>query len=99
MAYKLNGKFVSKEKYEAAQAAEKREAPVSEETVAVEEAKTRKPRTVDPVTAATARVRKAKKALEAAKKVHAKVAALPDLDAAQAEYDSATDALESALYG
>jgi hypothetical protein len=93
MAYKLNGKFVSKEKYEAAQAAEKRETPVSDETTTTE----RKPRTVDPVTSATARVRKAKRELDRVTKLHAKRAALPNLDDAQAEYDQAVEQLQGAL--
>lgn len=92
MAYKLNGKFVSREKYEAAQVAEKKEVePVSEETT------TRKPRTVDPITSATARVRKAKRELDRVTKLWAKRTALPSLEDAQAEYDSARTALEDAL--
>jgi hypothetical protein len=97
MPYKLNGKFVSKEKYDAAMAAESEKVNVSDENTT--EAPARKTRTVDPVTSATARVRKAKRALEVAKRAHARVKALPDLDAAQAEYDDATSELERALYG
>jgi hypothetical protein len=97
MAYKLNGKFVSKEKWEAAQLAGAREKnevePVSEET----ETKTRKPRTVDPITSATARVRKAKRELDRVTKLWEKRTALPSLDDAQAEYDAATAELQNAL--
>lgn len=63
------------------------------------EVKTRKPRTVDPVTAATARVRKAKRALDVAEKAHAKVKALPDLEGAREEYADARNALTEALDG
>lgn len=92
MAYKLNGKFVSKEKYEAAQVAEKHEeTPVSEEVTP------RKPRTVDPITSATARVRKAKRELDRVEKLHSKRAELPDLDVARDEYNEAVNELQDAL--
>lgn len=90
MPYRLNNKFVSKEKYEAAMAAEKKETPVSEQTE-------KKTRTVDPITSATARVRKAKRELDRVTKIHAKRAELPSLDDAQAEYDEATRELQDAL--
>lgn len=89
---RLNGKFVSKEKYEAAQVAEKHE----ENTVS-EETTTRKPRTVDPITSATARVRKAKKELDRVAAKWAKREELPSLDEAQAEYDNAVSELQGAL--
>lgn len=92
MSPRLNGKFVSQEKYEAAMSAGKEEV-VTEQA----EPKTRKPRTVDPVTTATARVRKAKRELDRVTKIHAKRAELPSLDDAQSEYDAAVRELQDLL--
>ena len=97
MAYRINNKFVSKVEYEAYQQKEAieafgEEAPVSE-NVTVD----RKPRTTDPVTAATIRVRKAKKELERVRKLHAKQTELPLLEAVEAEYDDARDELARVL--
>lgn len=85
---RLNGKFVSKEKFEAATAAEKVEVVTETE---------RKPRTVDPITSATARVRQAKRELDRVSKIHAKRAVLPSLEDAQAAYDTAVVELQDAL--
>lgn len=69
-----------------------------EETpVTTPEQKIRKPRTVDPVTAATAKVRQAKKELDRAKAYHAKPRAVPSVEAAQAEYDRAVSVLQDTL--
>lgn len=87
---RLNGKFVSQAVYDAAT---QQEEPVSDETAP----KARKPRTVDPITAATARVRKAKRELDRVKRIHAKRAELPSLEDAQAAYDAASNALQDAL--
>lgn len=73
-------------------AAENEETPVTTEAP-----KTRKPRTVDPITAATARVRQAKKELDRAKAYWSKPRAVPSLDDAQAAYDAASSALQDAL--
>lgn len=110
MAYKLNGKFVSKVEYEAQQQRDaieafgddNQEAPVTNEQTEenpIGNDKPKKPRTTDPLTAATIRVRKARKELERVTKLHEKRTELPSLDAVQSEYDNAAAQLEAALYG
>lgn len=58
---------------------------------------TKSTRTYDPITTATARVRKAKRELLRVTKLHAKRTELPSLEAAQSEFDSASAALQDAL--
>lgn len=95
---RLNGKFVSKEKYEAAVSnGETVVIPIHQEKVEVVTETERKPRTVDPITSATARVRQAKRELDRVSKIHAKRAVLPSLEDAQAAYDSAVVELQDAL--
>lgn len=68
-----------------------------ETPVTTEAPKTRKPRTVDPITAATARVRAAKRELDRAVAYHAKPRAVPSVEAAQIAYDAAASALQDTL--
>lgn len=102
MPYRIGSKFVSKEVYdahmqqEAIEAFADKESPVTEENT-TDQDKPRKPRTTDPVTIATVRVRKARKELDRVKAVHEKRAELPSIEDAQFEYDSARSALSDVL--
>lgn len=73
---------------------------IPEETspVSVEETKTRKPRTSDPITSATVAVRQAKKELDRAKAYWSKTRNVPPtVEEAQAAYDSAVSVLQDTL--
>jgi hypothetical protein len=89
--YRIDNKFVSKEAYEAYIA--EQENPVTETDTEAQ----RKPRTTSPLTAATARVRKAKAEYERIAKIHAKRAELPSLEDAEQEYADAKAALNDLI--
>lgn len=92
MPYQINGKFVSKEKYEAHLAAQEEKVTVSEETVE------KKERNVSPLTAAQRRYSKARRRVETARAKAAKVQDVRDeLDAAETEFAEATDQLQAVL--
>lgn len=66
--------------------------------VSVEETKTRKPRTSDPITSATVAVRQAKKELDRAKAYWAKTRNVPPtVEEAEAAYDRAVVILQDTL--
>jgi hypothetical protein len=99
MAFKIDGKFVSKEKYEAHMQEQAitelagGEAPVSE----TDTTEPKKARNYNPVTVATAAVRKAKKELEATEAFLAKHDTLPSLDDAKKAYADAVAELHKVL--
>lgn len=93
LPYKLNGKFVSKEKYEAAMASPEKENIVSEPV----EPAVKKVRTPSASTAALASVNKAKRELDRVKALHAKRTALPSVEDAQNAYDAAVLVLQDTL--
>lgn len=99
MPYKINGKFVSKEKFEAATAADEEEYAVSDTEGYVEPKapKVRKPRTTSAVGAAVSRVRVTKSELARVQKLHARQEKLPSLADAQVAYDDAVAALNALL--
>lgn len=92
---RLNGKFVSQEKYDAAMASEQEKAEVSDETT---EAAESKPRNLSPLTVAQRRFSKARRALDVAQKRADKVTRVEEeLAAAQAEYDEASAQLQDII--
>lgn len=109
---RLNGKFASRGKYAEALASKlyveidhgiavstTPEDTTPEETpVSIEETKTRKPRTSDPITSATVAVRQAKRDLDKSKAYWSKTRNIPvTVEEAQAAYDSAVSILQDTL--
>jgi hypothetical protein len=85
MPYKINGKFVSREKYEAHCASEKKETPVSDTEHATE-------RQISPLVLATRELTKAKARLDKAEKAAQKVVDVQDeLEDARVAYDRAKE--------
>ena len=105
MPHTIDGKFVSKEKYEAhmaAQAATTEETPMSGNVPTPDVAtpaadKPKRGRKADPSTAFLVAHRKAQKELERVKALHAKVSELPSVEDAQAAADTAKAALADQL--